>query len=105
MCRQIRGMLLPEAILQMRFSGKTKGSPPVLLAMQDSANKMLQKHDLVQGQLKVKEAFATEVGQKRFKKLRYMGRGRVGMEARRLCHLNIRVEEIDFEKEGEKANR
>ena len=53
----------------------------------------------------VQECFATNVGQKRYKKLRYMGRGRVGMEARRLCHLNLRLAEIDFDKEIANAKK
>jgi len=99
LCRQIRKLSVPEAELQIQFSGKMRGSPPLLLLIQDAKNLMKQKHNLMPEQLMVKECFATNVGQKRFKKLRYMGRGRVGMEARRLCHLNLRVGEIDFEKE------
>ncbi|GMI59690.1 hypothetical protein ScalyP_jg4032 [Parmales sp. scaly parma] len=106
MCRQIRKMTVPEAELQMRFSGKMKGSPHVMRLISDAKNKAAQKFNLVPEQLVVHECFATNVGQKRFKKLRYMGRGRVGMEAKRLCHVNLKVVEIDFDKlvEGQKQS-
>ncbi|GMI25369.1 hypothetical protein TeGR_g9039 [Tetraparma gracilis] len=97
---QIRGLRVPDALLQLRFS--KKGKAPLLRSLVfKTANLADIRHSLHPAQLEVAQCFVTPGTP--LKRLTTMARGRAGARLHRHAHVNVVLGRIDFEGKIEKA--
>jgi large subunit ribosomal protein L22 len=93
--RQVRGLPVVEALMQLKFSRKQKGPPLVAKVIQNAANLANIRHNLQAEDLMVAEAFVNRANIQ--KGIMFMGKGRFGLKLRRYSHVVVRLKEIDFE--------
>jgi len=95
LARQIRGLPVVEALMQLKFSRKQKGPPLVAKVIQNAANLANIRHNLHPEDLMVAEAFTNRANIQ--KGIMIMGRGRFGLKLRRYSHVVVRLKEINFD--------
>lgn len=92
LAKQIRGLPVEEALIQMRFSPKLK-SNQVTTVLKNAINLADINYEIDPCQLKITKAI---VGKGMIKKrVRFMGRGQSGKTQHRHAHLTIQVTEVD----------
>ena len=95
LARQVRGLPVVEALMQLKFSRKQKGPPLVAKVIQNAANLANIRYNLNPEDLVVAEAFVNRANIQ--KGIMIMGRGRFGLKLRRYSHVVVRLKEIDFD--------
>lgn len=100
MMDQVRNAWVPDALAQMKFSPKHK-SVDVAALIKRAVAVLQSTHELIPEQLMVTEVLVTKGKQQ--KQLTIQGRGRTGYGYRRYSHIWLRVEQINFAKQIEKA--
>jgi len=92
-CRHVAGLPVQEALTQLEFLNKVK-APLVQKVLKRTSNLADIRDGLQPSQLEVAECFATHG--KHLKRMKIMGRGRMGVMHHRFCHMRVVLREIDF---------
>ena len=92
--RQIRGLTVPEARLQLQFSAKRK-STLVSSLLRKTSNLADIRHDLGPGELEVFKCYVTKG--RTLKRVRFHARGKMGKKFHRHSHINVTLREVDFD--------
>ena len=92
-CQLVSGLPLQEALTQLEFCPKS-AAPLVQRVLKRTSNLADIRHGLQISQLEVAECFATKG--RPLKRIKIMGRGRMGRLEHKHSHLRVVLREIDF---------
>mmetsp|Transcript_30807 Transcript_30807/g.31356 ORF Transcript_30807/g.31356 Transcript_30807/m.31356 type:complete len:181 (+) Transcript_30807:146-688(+) len=96
----VRDKWVPDALAQMKFSPKVRSKEIGNLIQRASILASI-RHETIPEELKVQEVSVTKG--KTMKRMRIMGRGRTGVGYARWSHITLKLAQIDFDSEIEKA--
>ena len=92
-CRHVAGMPLQEALTQLAFLNKRQ-APLVQKVLKRTSNLADIRDGLQMSQLEVAECFSTKGSH--LKRMKFHGRGRMGIMHHKFAHMRVVLREIDF---------